>query len=64
MDALLISHKHSFLSIMATCCEALVYAAFGNNGLIPRSIKVAAEWSEDAKKYWSARENAILLAEC
>ncbi|MDH0157662.1 hypothetical protein, partial [Stutzerimonas stutzeri] len=29
MDALLISHKHSFLLALATCCEARAYAAFG-----------------------------------
>jgi len=38
MDALLISHKHSFLLALATCCEARAYAAFGYNWLIPRSI--------------------------
>jgi hypothetical protein len=38
MDALLISYKHSFLPPMAICCEARAYAAFGYNGLIPRSI--------------------------
>jgi len=38
MDALLISYKHPFLPPMATCGEARAYAAFGYNGLIPRSI--------------------------